>query len=124
MYPRVEYEMSEGDLEKIMNACRPVPAIIVGGYTPPSVQENANRAWERLGKKMGFDYMTVRPTEKGNRFFTAVLLETEDQKWERLVKEKEEKRIAEIEQLKKEIKDREDRLVVLKEADHADDQRT
>jgi len=124
MYPRVEYEMSEGDLEKIMNACRPVPAIIVGGYTPPSVQENANRAWERLGKKMGFDYMTVRPTEKGNRFFTAVPLETEDQKWERLVKEKEEKRIAEIEQLKKEIKDREDRLVVLKEADHADDQRT
>jgi hypothetical protein len=36
-------------------------------------QENANKAWQRLGEKMGFDYMTVQPIPgKGQRHFTAV----------------------------------------------------
>jgi len=36
-----------------------------------SRQENANYAWEKLGKELGFKYMTVRPNGKGDRFFTA-----------------------------------------------------
>ena len=68
---RKEYEMSKDQLEKIMEACEPVPYIIIGNVQPSSPQENANRAWERLGIEMGFDYMSVEPTNKGDRFFTA-----------------------------------------------------
>jgi hypothetical protein len=55
MYPRTNYEMSEEDLNKILEA--------------PS----ANRAWMSLGEKMGFDFLTVRfISGKGQRFFSAV----------------------------------------------------
>ena len=97
MYPRTEYEMTQKDFDKILDACRPVPCILVGSYSPSGPQENANRAWSALGVKMGFDYQTVRPVEgKGNRFFTAVPSETESQKTERLAKQAEEKRLTEI----------------------------
>ena len=36
-------------------------------------QENANKVWQHLGEKMGFDYMTVQPIPgKGQRHFTAL----------------------------------------------------
>ena len=77
MYPRINYEMTEEDLEEILETCKPVPMIMLQCGTPPSVQENANRAWRRLGEKMGFDYDTVQPVVgKGSRFFTAVPSET------------------------------------------------
>lgn len=47
--------MTEGDLNRILDACKPV-AVITGN----SPQENANLAWAELGKRMGFDYMTVQ----------------------------------------------------------------
>lgn len=72
---RQEYEMSEEDCVKLLEACKPVPYIIIGGVIPRSPQENANDAWEQLGKKMSFDYKTVRPIAgKGIRFFTAIPL--------------------------------------------------
>jgi len=113
MYPRIEYEMIEKDLEKILNACKPTPVLFgnnginLGG----SQQEKANRAWKTLGKKMGFDSMTVRPIQgKCNRFFTAVPLETEEQRKERETKEAEERRLKRISDLKIEIADREKEL--------------
>lgn len=67
-----EYEMTEEDLQAILDACKPTPCIMLQCGMPRSPQENANDAWEKLGRKMGFDYMTVRPIpSKGNRFFTA-----------------------------------------------------
>lgn len=65
------FEMTEKQLQKLMNACKPVPMIALQCGTPSSPQENANTAWESLGKEMGFDHMTVRPNGKGDRFFTA-----------------------------------------------------
>jgi len=116
MYPRVEYEMTGEDLEKILDACRPVPMIMIGNYIPASPQENSNTAWKILGEKMGFDYMTVRPVPgKDQKFFTAVPDETEEQKKERLEKEAEENRQAEIKRLEKEIAEKEDKLNKLKE---------
>jgi predicted TIM-barrel fold metal-dependent hydrolase len=50
---------------------KPVPYMIIGGYAPRSRQENANDAWEALGREMGFKHMTVRPNGKGDRFFSA-----------------------------------------------------
>jgi hypothetical protein len=113
MYPRTEYEMSEKDLKKILSACKPTPVIFGNGgmNLGGSQQENANMAWAELGKKMGFDYMTVRPIQgKNNRFFTAIPSETESQKEEREAKEKEEKRLQRIDEIKKEIATREQEL--------------
>jgi hypothetical protein len=36
-----------------------------------TAQDNANYAWEKLGKELGFDHMTVKPNGKGDKFFTA-----------------------------------------------------
>ena len=106
MNPRVEYEMSQEDLDELLSACKPTPCMMVGGHTFSTPQENANAAWARLGEKMGFDSMSVRPSDKGQRFFTAVPSETEDQKKDRLEREAEEKRQNEIQKLTSEIAER------------------
>ena len=69
---RKEYEMTEAQLNTLLEACRPVPMIMLQCGMPKSPQENANDAWRALGEEMGFQHMTVEPvTGKGNRFFTA-----------------------------------------------------
>lgn len=65
----MDFEMTEKQLIEIMNACKPIPIMLLFGGN--SQQENANRAWEKLGEELGFDYRTVKPSEKGNRFFSA-----------------------------------------------------
>lgn len=72
MTARKEYEMTPEDLAVLMEAMKPVPYIIIGGVEPRSRQQNANAAWESLGKKMGFESMSVKPNGKGDRFFTAI----------------------------------------------------
>jgi len=72
MNDRKEYEMKDADFDKIIQACRPVPYMIIGGVAPRSQQENANDAWGELGSRMGFDSMSVKPSSKGNKFFSAV----------------------------------------------------
>ena len=72
MSEKKEYEMTQEDLDKLLEACRPVRYMVVGGRPPRSPQENANAAWEDLGRKMGFDSRTVVPNGKGQRFFSAV----------------------------------------------------
>ncbi len=73
MDTRTEFEMTEEDLKVILDACKATPYLLIGGNYSPTPQENANRVWQNLGVKMGFDYMTVKPiTGKGERFFTAV----------------------------------------------------
>jgi len=73
---RKEFEMTNEQLEKLLDACQPVPYIVAGGIEPLSPQENANRAWEALGEEMGFEYMSVEPIEdKDLNFFTAEVTE-------------------------------------------------
>lgn len=78
MSARREFEMSERDLRAIVEASQPTIAIAVSGPNGPvpvggSPQENANAAWCALGRRMGFDGMTVEPVfGKAPRFFTAV----------------------------------------------------
>jgi len=113
-YPRTNYEMTEADLEAMLDACKPVPYMVMGGHAPSSPQENANRAWARLGEKMGFDPMTVQPVQgKGSRFFSAIPSETETQRTERLAQEAETRRLEEISTLAAEIADRQKRMDAL-----------
>lgn len=61
------YEMTQEDYARILEACKPKPAMFISGGTPMfrSVQEMANEAWKALGDKMGFKYMTVVPNPDG-----------------------------------------------------------
>jgi predicted TIM-barrel fold metal-dependent hydrolase len=68
---RKDFEMTQEQLDGIMDACKPVRMIALQCGTPRSPQENANAAWERLGKELGFKHMTVKPNNKGDRYFTA-----------------------------------------------------
>lgn len=68
---RKEFEMTQAQFEKILEACKPVPYIAIQCGEPSSPQENANKAWCALGDELGFDGMTVEPTNKGKLFFTA-----------------------------------------------------
>lgn len=84
MYQRTEYEMTQEDLNELLDSMKPEPMIMLQCGTPPSLQERANRAWAKLGEKMGFESMTVKPTGRGDRFFTAIPIETqEDQQKQR-----------------------------------------
>ncbi len=105
MNPRTNYEMAEKDLEEIMEACKPTPVMFLSGGASigGSQQENANDAWAKLGKKMGFDSMTVKPSNKGQRFFTAVSSETDVQKQAREQRQAEEKRQAQLKELQSNI---------------------
>jgi len=68
---RKQYTLSEEDYKFLLNACKPVPYMVIGGVLPRSPQENANDAWEALGNKLGFDYMTVKPYGSNPKEFTA-----------------------------------------------------
>ena len=68
-----DYEMTEEQLKVLVDASKATPVMFMSGGRPMfnTRQENANYAWEQLGKTLGFDYLTVEPTGKGNRFFLA-----------------------------------------------------
>ena len=69
-----DFEMTVEDLNLLLDASKPTPVMYLSGGRRifDSPQENANRAWATLGRRMGFDPMTVEPTGKGYRFFRAV----------------------------------------------------
>ena len=68
-----DFVMTEEQLNEIKEASKPTPVMYLSGGKPMfnSPQENANYAWEKLGKEMGFKYMTVKPNGKGDRSFSA-----------------------------------------------------
>ena len=68
------FEMTDAELKEIMDASKPTPVMYLSGGQPMfnSPQANANHAWKLLGEKHGFDHMTVRPTGKGDKFFSAM----------------------------------------------------
>lgn len=115
LYPRTEYEMTEAQERALLDACKPVAAMMIGGVGPSSPQENANRAWAALGAEMGFQPETVRPVQgKGQRFFSAVPSETPEQRAQREARQAEEAKRAEVDRLTTEIAERETRLAELR----------
>ena len=70
---KVAFEMTDEQLEGLMNECKPVVMIALQCGTSSSLQENANRAWASLGNVMGFKPMTVEPIRgKSTKHFMAV----------------------------------------------------
>lgn len=73
---RNEFELNDEQFENLMSLSRPAPAIALNCGEPPSRQQMANDFWQRLGRELGFEYMTARPvTGKGPKFFTAEVKE-------------------------------------------------
>ena len=62
---RKEYTMTQEDLDELLDACKPTPAMWLSGgrSMSPTPQENANNAWKALAKKMGFVWDTVNPID-------------------------------------------------------------
>jgi len=56
-----EYEMTQKQLDKIRMEAR----------DSTLRKETTKTAWESLGEEMGFDYRTVTPSRRGDRFFLA-----------------------------------------------------
>jgi len=67
------FEMTPEQHAKLLDACKPVPMIMLQCGRTPSPQERANNAWASLGKELGFDHMSVRaiPGEP-NTLFEAI----------------------------------------------------
>lgn len=72
MKERKNYEMTVEDLDKILEACKPTPLIMLQCGPTRNPQEKANTAWKELRERMGFEFMTVEPTGQDDRFFTAI----------------------------------------------------
>lgn len=71
---RREYYLSQEQLAELLEASKPVPVLYLSGgeRLGPTQQERAHRVWEKLGKELGFDYLTVQPVPgKSPRYFTA-----------------------------------------------------
>ena len=75
MSEKRKFVMTDDQLAKILDACKPVAAIALQCGMPPSQHENANRAWQALGKEIGFDWKTVESIRgKPDTHFTAMPL--------------------------------------------------
>lgn len=66
------YEMTEEEFRTVLAASQPVAYMIAGGSEPSSPYENAMKAWRELGEKHGFDANSVRASNNGPRWFTAL----------------------------------------------------
>lgn len=67
-----EFEMTQEELESILSL-KSDPVMYISGGIPlgRSRQEKANDIWKELASKYGFEWDTVRPNGKGDRFFIA-----------------------------------------------------
>ena len=71
---RQTFTMTQADFDEIMESitrAANTPLIMLQCGMPKSPQEAANDAWCALGKKMGFDGMSVQPSGTGHLNFTA-----------------------------------------------------
>lgn len=66
------FELNDEQYARLMEACKPVPYLVIGGVLPRSPRENAEAVWRALGEELGFKWETARPIPgKGDRFFSA-----------------------------------------------------
>ncbi len=65
------FEMTEEQLGALLDACKSAPLVATHCGPVMTPQERANNAWRDLGEELGFDFMTVTGSDKGQRFFYA-----------------------------------------------------
>ena len=68
---RQEYTVTDEEFERLMEAAKPVPYLVIGGHAPRSPQENANVVWQEIAKKRGVVWDSIQSSPKDIRIFTA-----------------------------------------------------
>lgn len=63
---RQTFTMTEEDFNKLLEASKPVPLIMLQVGMPTSPQARINSAWRELGDRMGFVWDTAGPVPFGN----------------------------------------------------------
>jgi hypothetical protein len=66
-----KYRLSEEQYDKLMEACKPVPYLVVGGYAPVSLQERANTAWQQVAADFKVKWDTIKPAGSDDHDFFA-----------------------------------------------------
>lgn len=72
---RKEFQLTTKQYETLLDASKSVPYMLGSGGKPlfSSQQENANAAWQALGRELGFLWDSVAPIPgKGVTFFSAL----------------------------------------------------
>ena len=65
--------MTDAELQAIYDISRnQTPVIFVGVWTGLDSQERANKIWQVLGEKYGFEWDSAEPSGKGDRYFLAI----------------------------------------------------
>jgi len=72
MTERRNFTLTDDQYERLLNASRPVPYMIISGMEPATPQQNANDAWRAFGVELGFDWETVQKVGSDLRTFSAV----------------------------------------------------
>ena len=68
---RKTFTMTKAQMDRLLESMKSRPLIMLQCGMPPSQQSRANDAWAILGREMGFDGMTVRPTGNDPLVFSA-----------------------------------------------------
>jgi len=61
-----QYTMTDSEYTELMEACKPVPYLIVGGRKPSSPRENAMHVWAKIAARVGCDCNSIAPANTGN----------------------------------------------------------
>lgn len=66
------YRMTDEELSQLMEASKPVPYMVIGGYEPKPPSYNAMMVWEKIAARVGCDVHSIDAASTGdNHDFTA-----------------------------------------------------
>lgn len=72
-----EYELTQEQLDRLIEASKPVPYLIFGGIALTNPQEYANIAWAEIAEYHKVQIYSITPSPKGIKFFTATPIDVD-----------------------------------------------
>lgn len=61
-----KYRLTDEQLNRLYDASKSVPYMVIGGVEPSSPRENAERVWRQVAKEHGVEYSTIYPANTGD----------------------------------------------------------
>lgn len=66
----ITFTITEEEMQMVLDASKPVPYMVLGGMEPSSPRENANRAWQAIGRTYGVEWDSIRPVDEAARIMS------------------------------------------------------
>lgn len=66
----MQFTITEEEMQRVLEASKPVPYMVFGGMEPMPPQERANRAWQSIGEAHGVEWMSIRPVNEATRLMS------------------------------------------------------